>query len=149
MKNLSKHGNLLHIALGGAICFLAIVVLRSLMYVAVLMLLFNFNCLGLLSFENGRNAIILFMLGTVYLPSGFSGGLYVAYKIKKNPKINLLIPAIIGTIIFAVLQFFTVYKSLSSFNFQNEVIIPLIGNVIGAYLGGYTLNWKTEEEDTY
>jgi len=145
LGSLGRYGDLLHIAFGGGICLAAMYFLISLVPAGIRILLFNIGYAGLLAFTEATNAMVLLMLGTVYLPSGFLGGLYTGYKINENIKIILLFPAMIGFAGLIALRFFTGYLNLSIINLQNEIFIPILGNVVGAYLGGYTMNWEMEE----
>mgnify|MGYP001118821641 CR=1 FL=1 len=144
----SMYSVLLHMALGGAICLFTMYILLSISPLGIEMILFNLGCFGLVAFSESVNALSLFLLGTTYLPSGFLGGLYTGYKIKENLTIILVIPALIGVLGLIALRFFTGYINLSSFNFQNEVFIPFLGGVIGVFLGGYAMNWETEEAES-
>jgi len=141
----SRYGDLIHIALGGAICLFAMYILALIVPITVQMILFSLGCLGLLSLKETVNAMLLLLFGTAYLPSGFTGGLYIGYKIKKNLRIILIFPALIGFIGMITLRFFTGYLDFSRLNLQQEILIPLLGNILGTYLGGYTINWEKEE----
>jgi len=142
---LSRYSYLVHIALGGMICLFTVYIFLSISPIGIRMLLFHLGWLGLLAFSEGTNAMLLLVLATAYLPSGFCGGLYTGYKIKENLRIIFVLPALIGLTGLIALRFFSGTFNLSYLNIQNEVLIPLLGNVVGAYLGVYTMNWRTEE----
>ena len=104
---------------------------------------------GLLAFyKEVEPALILFLVAIVYLPSGFLGGLYTGYKIRENLRIVLLYPSLIGFAILLILQLYFGVLDLSSPNLARDILVPLVGSIVGSYLGGYTMNWKTEEEET-
>jgi len=124
--------------------------LLSFVPVLVRMTLVNFNSLGLLSFaEVGSEAMALLSLGIIYLPSGFLGGLYTGYRIDENPKFPLIISGLIGSAVLIILKYFTGYLDVSNLSiFVYEFAFPLLGNVVGTYLGGYTMQWDTGKAET-
>jgi len=137
----------IHAAIGGAICFLVTILISDLIQVGLQQILINSGCFGVVSFEEFAIARDIIMFGVVYLSSGFCGGLYTGYQTDENLRIVLLIPGVIGFIAVIILTYFLGYLNLSNMNFIiKSVILPLIGNVIGAYLGGYTMNWPSEED---
>ncbi len=143
--DLSKYSGMIHLALGGGICFFTMYVLVSVSTMGLRLILHYFNSLGLLAFTESMNATSLFILGTAYIPSGFFGGLYTGYKIKENLRITFLFPALIGSAGLVILRFLSGYTSFSILNLQQEFLIPILGNVVGSYLGGYAMNWEIEE----
>lgn len=140
-----EYRSLLHIAIGGGISFGATYFLLSIVPVGVRLLLFSLGYVGLLAFTEAGSAMSLFTFGTVFLPSGFFGGLYTGSKIKENLRIILVFPALIGFIGLIALRYFTGYINLSAIDPQNDFLIPILGNVVGSYLGGYAVNWEFEE----
>jgi len=144
--DLSRIWSLIHILIGGALCFFALYILSALVQRGIETLMVNFGVLGAMIFDQTMNAIYIMMFGIVHLPSGFCGGLYTGYKTKENLKIALALPGIIGFVAMILLRYFYGYFDLSNIDWTKDILMPLVGNTIGAYLGGYTLNWPTEEE---
>jgi len=136
---------LINAALGGAISLLLMHVLPGVSFLGLQMLLFRLGYLSLWFFSESVDAIGLLMLAMAYLPAGFVGGLFTGYRIKENLRFVLLIPGLIGFVGLIVVRYVTGNMNLQSLNVQLEILVPLLGSVIGAYLGGYTLNWEMKE----
>ena len=139
------------IIFGGMICFLMAFFLLSgsppIWLFIIYKLLQAVGAYGLLAFyKEVEPALILFMIAIVYLPSGFLGGLYTGYKTKENLKIVLLYPSLIGFAILLILQLYFGVLDLSSPNLGRDILVPLVGSIVGSYLGGYAVNWEKEEE---
>lgn len=135
------------IILGGAIYFLTAFTLLSMWQWIIYALFRTFGIFGLLTFiEEIRPALVLFMIAIIHLPSGFLGGLYAGYKMKENLRIILIYPSVIGVTALAILQIAFGAIDLSLEGLGREVFLPLLGSILGSYLGGYTMNWETEEE---
>lgn len=141
-----RYYNLIHIILGGVICLLAMYTSTSILPRLVRVILYSLGCYGLMSFQEITNAMLLLMFGAAYLPSGFIGGLYTGHRIKENLRIILLFPALIGFAGMIALHSSIEGVNISNLDLQREIIIPLIGDIIGTYLGGYTMNWEEESE---
>lgn len=138
-----------HSALGGGICFLFIFFLANIATAALERLLIFFGVVGVTVFEEPftiAKSILLF--GIVYLPGGFCGGLYTGYQVEENLKTILAIPGIIGFSALTFSMHFLGYLNLSNMYSVIEVFLSLLGNLIGAYLGGYTMNWPSGEEES-
>lgn len=140
------------IIFGGLICFFISFFLLSgsppIWIYIIYKLLQTVGAYGLLAFyKEVEPALILFLVAIVYLPSGFLGGLYTGYKIKENLRIVLLYPSLIGFAILLILQLYFGVLDLSSPNLARDILVPLVGSIVGSYLGGYTVNWETEEEE--
>lgn len=132
---------------GGVICFLAAFTLLSMWQWILSRLLLALGCFGLLSFvEEVRPAVVALLMVVIHLPSGFLGGLYTGYKIKENLRIILIYPSVIGVAALAIVQLYFHAIDLSFEGLGREVFLPLLGNIAGSYLGGYTMNWESEEE---
>jgi len=147
--DLSEKMDFIHAALGGGICFFVMFLLSDLAQVALERLLIFFGVVGVVVFEQQfLLARLVIMFGVVYLTSGFCGGLYTGYNVKENLKIIFAIPGIIGFIGLTILTYFLGYVDLSTIDFTSEIFLPLLGSMLGAYLGGYTMNWPSEGEET-
>jgi len=145
--------DLLHITLGSLICFLVtfLILMFGIFWSVISSILIRLNCVGLLAFNEVNDyAIPLLQFVIAYLPSGFCGGLYTGSKIKENLRMVLtLLPLIALAILTAsiFIQFQITYGMIPSVNVQS-ILLPLIGYVIGSYLGGYSMNWEIEEGES-
>ncbi|MEM5872051.1 MAG: hypothetical protein QW051_04215 [Candidatus Aenigmatarchaeota archaeon] len=142
--------DIVHTAIGGAICFGITVLVLDIVYNGLPYLLYNLNMAGVTFFaENYMIARALFTFGLVYLTSGFCGGVYTGYNVYANLKILLVIPALISTIGYILLMILVANYPITS-EFVIMVVLQFIGNTIGSFLGGYAINWKflTEESNT-
>jgi len=138
--------SIIHIIIGGGLSFFVIFVLSAVAQTGVETLVSSMGSAGVLIFDQAVSAFYIIMFGIVYLPSGFCGGLYTGYKTEEDLKIALAVTGIIGFVILTILSFYSGSVNLSSIQLVNQVLVPLSGMVIGAYLGGYTISWETEEE---
>jgi len=146
MKYTVTKKDILHSAIGGGLSFLAMVFLSSLMNIALQRILMSLGILGVTVFEPFAIAKAAIIFALVYLICGFLGGLYTGYYAERGLKITLPITGGIGFFAFLLLLFF--YGKLNSdINYLEMIILPFLGNVIGAYLGGYTVNWPSETEE--
>ena len=145
--DLSKLGESAPIILGGIICFFTAFSLLAMSQWIIHKTLFTFGCMGLLAFEETVPAIVMSLLVLVYLPSGFFAGLYTGYKIKENLRVILIYPPLIGFAALMILRIYLGGLDLSLEGIGRDALIPLVGNVVGSYLGGYTMNWEMEEEE--
>jgi len=104
---------------------------------------------GVFAYEEAQNAYYIIRLGSIYLPSGFFGGLYAGYKIKEKLKLILMFPCIIGFLFVLLLQYFSGYLIsiflASPLDLMKIIVIPIIISLGGSYLGGYAINWQVEE----
>jgi len=135
-----------HIIIGGGLSFFVIFILSTLAQTGIETLVSSMGSAGVLVFDQAVSAFYIIMFGIVYLPSGFCGGLYTGYKTEEDLKIALAITGIVGFVILTILSLYYGSLNLSSVQFVNQFLVPLSGMVIGAYLGGYTITWETEEE---
>jgi len=119
----------------------------SIPLIGIQTLLFNLNCMGLLSFNEVKYGITLLTLATAYLPSGFFGGLYTGYRIKDSLRSILIFPALVGFTVFIVFLLLFGYGDFLNLLLQEDILIALLGIVAGSYFGGYTINWKRGEVD--
>jgi len=109
--------------------------------------LLYFGLIGVMTFqEQFVLALGILSFGAVYLLGGFLGGLYAGYQIEENLRIALAIPGIIGFTVYTASMYFLGATDFSNIDLLNRVFLPLVGNVAGAYLGGYAMNWPSEEE---
>ena len=136
-----ERGDLVHIAIAGAIGFGITIILVDMVQNGFLQLLFNLNMGGVIFFIDlylvARN---LFVFSLVYLTSGFCSGIYVGYNVYPNLKRTLFIPAVINTVSFLLLV--TIIDNYPvTMGIINLLLIQLTGNTIGSYLGGYAINW--------
>jgi len=144
----SKYSRAINIALGGTICLLANNIFLSTSQVAIRVLFLRFDCLGLLIFSEVRTAISLFILGTVYLTSGFCCGLYIGFKIKETLRIVAAFPALIGFGGSLILRVSPGNADFSILNIVEEILMPLLANIAGSYLGGYTVANSQQEVES-
>ena len=140
---------IIHTLAGGGISFLSIFFTESIFWLLMDYMLRTLGIYGVLAYQEGQEAFFLIKLGSVYLLSGFLGGLYVGYKIKEGLETLMIFPAIICFLGVVVLQFLT-GMAFPTANFTDYfirvIVIPLFVLIIGSYLGGYTLNWHVEEK---
>ncbi len=141
--------SLIHAAIGGGICFIVMFIVSDLAQGVMERILIYFGVIGVIVFqEQFALARIIILFGAVYLPSGFFGGLYTGYKVEEGLKTILAAPGVIGFSILTILTYFLGQFDPSSPDFAYRLILPLLGNIIGSYLGGYAMNWPSEEEET-
>jgi len=143
-----KRGNLVHIAIAGAIGFGITVLLFAMVPDGFMQLLFNLNMGGIIFFidlyQVARN---LFIFGLVYLTGGFCSGIYAGYNVYPNLKKTLFIPAVINTVGFLLLV--TLIDNYPvTMGLVYLLLIQLTGNTIGSYLGGYAINWGELHKET-
>jgi len=139
---------IVHVIVGGAICLSTMFTLFGLIGFLLEQILMRFNMLGVVVFESFTIARTIISFASVYLISGFLGGLYTGYFTQRGLKATLPITGIIGFVGFSLLLFFSGGSLDFSENFLERLILPISGSIIGAYLGGYTINWPSEEEET-
>lgn len=148
--DLSKidYWKLIHILIGGLTYFVSVFFLEMLLHLAMDWIFRTTAIYGVLAYEEAQNAYYIIRLGSVYLPSGFFGGLYTGYKVKERLKLIIIFPSTAGFLFFFVLQFFLGYIGsavLTFLNLAKLIVIPLIVSIFGSYLGGYTINWEVKE----
>jgi len=139
---------LLHSVIGGGICFVVAFLVSGVLPGGVVQSLMSLGIAGVISFQDEfilATNVILF--GAAYLPSGFIGGLYTGYQTEENLKITLAISGVLGFVILTVLLFFLGQVSPANLDLVGRLILPFAGNVLGAYLGGYAMNWPSGEEE--
>ncbi len=146
IKNLN-YWLIIHLLIGGGICFFIILAFDGLIWMAVEWTLKTSNLLGAFVFEEAQNGYYIIRLGALYLVSGFLSGLYTGYQIKEKLKINMIFPSITGFAFLMAFRYFSGYLGISNVEvFLRAILMPLIVTTSGVYLGGYTLNWHIEEE---
>jgi hypothetical protein len=139
-----------HILLGGAIGFFLIYMIMNFSLIIFDRGLDYFNALGIQIFNETRYALLLFMFGLSYLPGGFLGGIYTSYQLrdflekKSELKYYLILPGVIAFLILIVVRFVFGYLDFTTLLIPDDIIVPLIGSLIGVYLGGFSLNWPDE-----
>ena len=137
----------MHGGIGGGVCLLVIVLLVDIAQSGFQQMLVTLGFLGIVLFTaEFEIARVAFVFGVVYLVAGFCGGLYTGYNIYENLRIVLLFPSLIGATGFIVLVVALGSGSLLISSVVGNVILPYVGAIIGAYLGGYAINWGNEEE---
>jgi len=136
---------ILHSAIGGGICLIGTLFLSSLVNVAIQRTLIFFGILSVIAFEPFHIARAAISFALVYLTCGFLGGLYTGHYTEKL-RITLSITGGIGFVGFLLLTFFYGGSNLNT-NYLETIILPFFGNIIGAYLGGYTTGWPAESEE--
>ena len=138
--------DIVHSAVGGGICFLGTILLSSLVNILIQRILIALGILTVTVFENFVIAKAAISFALIYLICGFLGGLYTGYFVENNLKILLPLTGGIGFTGFTVVLIF--YGGLDlTVNFLEMIILPLLGDIIGAYLGGYTISWPSEGEE--
>jgi hypothetical protein len=136
-----KLRDFLHAALGGGISFSIVFFLTDFAERGLTQLLLYLGITGVMIFEPFGFAREIFIFGLVYIVAGFFAGLYTGYQIEENLKVILFFPGLIGFVLFLTVSIITnMYISF------NTIIFSLLGNIIGSFLGGYTLNWSREED---
>lgn len=135
---------ILHMLIGGFICFALLFLLKYLGLVWALTewILKSFNSVGVLIFEKAQTGYYIITLGLAYLPSGFLGGLYFGRKIEEKMEIYLAFPSVIGFIISLLLEYYLGLRP----DYLRGLIIPFLTLAAGSYLGGYTISWRIEEK---
>ena len=145
--DLPGRSDLIHAAIGAGICFFVMFFFEFFAQRGFISSLLYFGLIGVMAFqEQFVLALAIFSFGTVYLLGGFLGGLYAGYQIEENLRVALAIPGIVGFIIYTVAMYLLGATDFSNIDLANRVLLPLVGNVAGAYLGGYAMNWPSEEE---
>ena len=145
--DLPERSDLIHAAIGGGICFAVMLLFEFFAQRGFVSSLLYFGIIGVMAFqEQFALALGIFSFGTVYLLGGFLGGLYAGYQIEENLRVALAIPAIIGFVAYMASMFLLGSADLSTIDLVNNVFLPLAGSITGAYLGGYAMNWPSEEE---
>jgi len=141
--------DILHSAIGGGICFLGMVFLSSIMNIALQRILMTLGILTVTVFEPFAIAKTAIAFALVYLTSGFLGGLYTGYSTEKDIKIAALITGVIGFVGFILLLFLygRLNLNMKGTDYLDFLILPLMGNIIGAFLGGYTIIWPSRSEE--
>jgi len=136
-----------HVLIGGGICLFATLSLFGIIDIALEQILMHFGILGVIIFDSFVTARTAIAFALVYLVSGFIGGLYTGYFTEKGLNITLPITGAIGFIGFLLLLFFSGGSfSLSKVYFE-RIVLPLLGSITGAYLGGYTIRRPSEETE--
>ncbi len=144
----SKFGFLFHVTLAGVASLFLSAILYSVVQGGVEALLTGAGNLGVLVFEDASIALQIMVFGLVFLPSGLAGGIYIGYKVKDNPRVIYALPGITGFVLFSVLSLFSGGLNLYSLDIVKSILVPFSGNIIGSYLGGYTMNWPPKKIGT-
>jgi hypothetical protein len=140
--------DLVHIAVGGGICFAITILIINPAQSFFQQTLFAIGMAGVSLFvDYYQVARDLFLLGLVYLPGGFGAGLYTGYNVYVDLNRILLIPAVIGTAGFIILVTIFGNQPVTS-EFVGLMLVQLIGNAVGSYLGGYAINWIYPREES-
>jgi hypothetical protein len=146
--NLPERTDLIHAAIGGGICFIIMFLILDITRGLAMQGLVYFGVVGVVAFrEQFSLALGLILFGAGYLPAGFIGGLYTGYQTEENQKVLLAIPGAIGFIAINILTVLLGNVNVASTEFASTILWSLVGNVAGAYLGGYAINWPSEEEE--
>jgi len=132
--------DIMHSLLGGGICFVSTFFISAISGTILRELLINLGILGVIAFDSFRIARTIIIFGAAYLTCGFLGGIYTGYNVEGRLGVLLFITASVGFVSFAILVWALAY--LSSPDAYIEILLPAAaGNLIGAYLGGYTIIW--------
>jgi hypothetical protein len=129
---------IVHLVIGGVICLFTTLLLFDLAQNVLLQILMNLGFVGVMVYNESQIATAAFRFGIAYLVGGFIGGLYTGYQIY-DFKVILLISTIISTFGFALLLLLLANYPLNV-NFIGLVMLQLLGNTFGLYLGGYAIN---------
>ncbi len=141
--------DILHLAIGSAICFGLTILLLNLVFNQLPYILYNLGVAGVIFFkDNYIIARALFTFGTVYLTTGFCAGVYAGYNLYANLKLLLFIPAIISTVGYILLILLLGDYSLITSEFVGLSILQFVGNSLGSFLGGYAINWNYLKTET-
>lgn len=152
VKELNYQRIAINLLIGGVINFGVMIFLDIILNSTMNWICRSLGIYGILVYEEALNAYYIIRLGTVFLSSGFIGGLYVGYKVKENLRLIMAFPGLIGLTLVLVLQYFAgnrtslIQQFLQLFGPIKIVVIPLLVLLLGSYLGGYTLNWQVEEK---
>ena len=141
----SKFGFLFHVTLAGVASLFLSAILYSVVQGGVEALLTGAGNLGVLIFEDAAAALQIMVFGLVFLPSGMAGGIYIGYKVKDNPRVIYALPGITGFVLFSVLSLFSGGINLYNLDIVKSILVPFSGNIIGSYMGGYTMNWPPKK----
>jgi hypothetical protein len=140
--------HIVHIIIGGTICLFTTFLLVDIAQTFLIQILVNLGIVGVMVYaDEFQIATMAFIFGLAFVVGGFLGGLYTGYQISENLRTVLLLPALISTFGFAlILVLFAGYTV--DISFTGLIVMQLLGNAAGSYLGGYTLNWAVKEEKT-
>ena len=139
--------DLVHTAIGGAICFGITLLVLDIVYNGLPYLLHSWGMAGVTFFmDYYLIARALFIFGLVYVTSGFCGGVYTGYNVYTNLKEFLFIPAIISAIGYIIVIMVIANYPITS-EFISLVILQFFGNTLGSFIGGYAINWKYLKEE--
>lgn len=151
-KELNCRRMIINLLIGGVINFGSIIFLDIILNSTMNWIYKSLGIYGILVYEEALNAYYIIRLGTVFLSSGFIGGLYVGHKVKENLRLIMAFPSFIGLSLTFALQYFLgnrallMQQLLQLFGLIKVIVIPLLVLLLGSYLGGYTLNWQVEEK---
>lgn len=143
-----SRNEIMHTAIGGGICFLLMFVLTSIINIiefGFYQILKYFGILGIVIFESYSIIRLAMILVPVYFISGFAGGLYTGYFAEREDiNIKLTITGSIGFIGFLLLVLIFGNLNLLTSKYLEMLVLPVLGNIVGAYLGGYTIKKPSE-----
>jgi len=142
---------LIHMSIGAAIIFVMIYILSNVLHTSLSEIVTFLGYGGVMILDETTSAIQVLLLGVVYLPSGFLGGLYIGYRLnQRETRVKLLthlaLPSLAGFSILFLARFILGFLNLSVVDYATDILLPLSGCVIGGCLGGYAMNWPSEEE---
>ncbi|RLI12814.1 hypothetical protein DRO35_02080 [Candidatus Bathyarchaeota archaeon] len=145
MNDLPTKKDIINSLIGGALCFLSAIFLSSFVDILLGQILQYFGISGVIIFRSFYIAKAIIFFALVHLICGFIGGVYTGYTVKSRIKIAYFITGQLGFIGFLVFTTFLSKVDFMSYYFE-VIVLPLLGNLLGAYLGGYTIHWKSKEE---
>ncbi len=135
-----------HMLIGGTIAFGITVLLIDIIQSWLQQILVGQGMAGVMFFvDYYQFARGFFILGLVYLPSGFSGGLYTGYNVYLKLKKTLFVPAVISTVGFILLATLLANYAVTP-QFIGLMVLQFAGTLVGSYLGGYAINWTLLHE---
>jgi len=146
MNDLPTKRDIANSLVGGTLCFLSAVFLSSFVDLLLEQILLYFGISGVTAFESFSIAKAIIFFALVHLICGFISGLYTGYVTEKGVKITLFITGQIGFIGFFIYMTLLSKIYFVSHYYLEVISLPLLGNILGAYLGGYTIRWKNVKE---
>ena len=141
----------IHLSIGAAIIFFMIYILSGVLHASLSEIVAFLGYGGVMILDETTSAIQVLLFGVVYLPSGFLGGLYTGFRLNQDEmRVNLFThQALLGVAGFSILflaRLILGFLSPSVVDYVTDILLPLSGCVLGGYLGGYAMNWPSEEE---
>ena len=147
MNDLPTKRDIVYSIAGGTLCFFSSIFLFGSADLLLTQILHYFGISGIMAFKSFYLAKAMIFFALVYLICGFIGGLYTGYKTKSGIKITLFITGQIGFIGFFIFMTFLLNNNIYfvDYYYLEVILLPILGNLLGAYLGGYMIRWRSKE----